>query len=181
MNNLAIIVAAVAIASVPLLSEARTPVMCTMEYAPVCGTDVKGVYRTYGNSCTLGAEGGTFKHQGECTEAELSGKGYVPPEHCTAWFDGCNSCGRGPNGESYCTLKACVGDPAPGYCTSYEGTRANEPKAKPLLPVPGSSVSESASGSVPVATPEATSTASVTESFFTRIWTSIASWFGGLF
>lgn len=176
MKNLAIVFGALAIASVPLLTEARTPVMCTMEYAPVCGTDQKGVYRTYGNSCTLGAEGGTFQHQGECTDAELSGKGYVPPEHCTAWFDGCNSCGRGPTGESYCTLKACVGDPAPGYCTAYEGGRVDEPKAKSLLPIPGTVATSDATSST-----ELTGAAAPRESFFARIWIDIVAWFGNLF
>ncbi|HEY0948041.1 MAG TPA: Kazal-type serine protease inhibitor family protein [Candidatus Paceibacterota bacterium] len=176
MKNLAIILGALVISSVPLLTEARTPVMCTMEYAPVCGTDMKGAYRTYGNSCTLGAEGGTFKHQGECTDQELPGKGYVPPEHCTAWFDGCNSCGRGPDGDSYCTLKACAGDPAPGYCTAYEGDQTAEPKAKSLLPIPGTVATNFATSSI-----EAATTASLKESFFARIWASIAAWFGGLF
>lgn len=179
MKNFAIVLGSLVIASVPLMSQARTPVMCTMEYAPVCGTDQKGAYRTYGNSCTLGAEGGTYKHQGECTEAELSGKGYVPPAHCTAWFDGCNSCGKGPNGESYCTLKACVGDPAPGYCTSYEETRPEDPKAKSLLPIPGTVAAKS--GNDTASSVEATTTASVKESFFMRIWTGIIVWLGGLF
>ena len=54
----------------PLSAAATTPVMCTMQYDPVCGVDAKGAYRTYGNSCTLGAEGGTFVHEGECTGEE---------------------------------------------------------------------------------------------------------------
>jgi peptidoglycan hydrolase-like protein with peptidoglycan-binding domain len=42
------------------------PTMCTMQYAPVCGKDANGNEKTYGNSCTLGAEKGTFVHDGEC-------------------------------------------------------------------------------------------------------------------
>lgn len=52
--------------------------MCTMEYRPVCGAkEVQcvaapcyPVYQTYGNSCTMGNDGATFIHEGECTESE---------------------------------------------------------------------------------------------------------------
>lgn len=40
--------------------------MCTMQYAPVCGKGQDGIVRTYGNSCTLGAENATFLYEGEC-------------------------------------------------------------------------------------------------------------------
>lgn len=43
------------------------PVMCTMQYQPVCGKDATGAIKTFGNSCTLGAEKGTFLYAGECT------------------------------------------------------------------------------------------------------------------
>jgi|GEM_PF-2484806 len=42
------------------------PTMCTMQYAPVCGKDANGTIKTYGNSCTLGAEKATFLYEGEC-------------------------------------------------------------------------------------------------------------------
>ncbi len=57
------------------------PVACTMEYAPVCGTPkycmttkyMLGAYpreceigKTFGNKCTLAAEGATYKYVGEC-------------------------------------------------------------------------------------------------------------------
>ena len=59
-------------------AHAQEPRMCTMQYAPVCGAKpVQCVaapcypqYHTYGNSCVLGAEGGTFIHEGECTAEE---------------------------------------------------------------------------------------------------------------
>lgn len=62
--------------TMPLNALATSHIMCTMQYDPVCGVDAKGAYRTYGNSCTLGAEGGTFVHEGECTGDE----GQVPEE-----------------------------------------------------------------------------------------------------
>lgn len=42
------------------------PVMCTMHYAPVCGESPSGEIKTYGNSCTLGADKATFLYEGEC-------------------------------------------------------------------------------------------------------------------
>lgn len=45
------------------------PVMCTMQYAPVCGKSPSGEIKTYGNSCTLGADKATFLYEGECRTA----------------------------------------------------------------------------------------------------------------
>lgn len=42
------------------------PTMCTMIYAPVCGKSADGIVKTYGSSCTLGAEKAEFLYEGEC-------------------------------------------------------------------------------------------------------------------
>ena len=52
-----------------------TPTICTMEYAPVCGSKqvqcIKApcdpIIQTYGNSCQLKADGASLVHTGECT------------------------------------------------------------------------------------------------------------------
>lgn len=43
------------------------PIMCTMQYAPVCGKLADGTLKTFGNSCMLGAEKATMLYEGECT------------------------------------------------------------------------------------------------------------------
>lgn len=65
MKYLAIILSSGAIAGLPLALHAADPVMCTMQYDPVCAVK-NGEERTYGNSCTAGADGATFVHRGEC-------------------------------------------------------------------------------------------------------------------
>lgn len=166
--------------------EARTPlyveadaevgVACTMQYEPVCGAKevqcIKApcypVYQTYGNSCVLGAEGAVFVHAGECTAADtgpLKGSTtYTPPAQCVAWFDGCNQCGRGANGETFCTEKACLDTPAAGYCTKY----ADKPEPTPT-PEPA-----------PVVTSTTTADAEVSAEapgFFASLWIKLVSFF----
>lgn len=180
------ILIALALVAMPSFAEAHEDqMMCTMQYAPVCGTE-NGVYKTYGNSCVLSSEGATYQHEGECTAAELNGKqrdSYVPPAHCTAWFDGCNSCGRDASGQSFCTLRACMDEPAAGYCTAYA---ESEPEPDTVThPTPGGSASsESTAPSETSTTVEATTSATTTEArpgFLERVWSAISSWFGSLF
>lgn len=145
---------------------AAEPTMCTMQYDPVCAVK-DGVERTYGNSCSAGADDALVMYAGECRQQEA----YVPTETCTAWFDGCNRCSRAETGEAMCTMMACMGAPQAGYCTAYKD----------------GSVSEVAPGPEAVAVEEAlaatgTSPAEVTVgSFFTRLWTYLMARFGAIF
>jgi len=38
---------------------------------------------------------------------------------CQSYYDGCNSCSKSSNGQTICTMRACVGVPEPAYCNSY--------------------------------------------------------------
>ena len=129
-----------------------------MQYAPVCGAqEVQCIkapcypqYHTYGNACMAGAANARILHEGECTAAETGPvipeeetENYIPPAHCSAWNDGCNSCARGTNGQTICTLKYCM-NPGPGYCTAYD-----------TLPAPD--------GDAPTTTPTATSSGPIIE------------------
>lgn len=157
--------------------QAQTDMACTMQYQPVCGAQqvqcVKApcypIYKTYGNACVLNAEGATFLHEGEC-QVDESGSvvpepGYIPPTGCTAWFDGCNQCGRDGEGHAYCTERACVGAPQPGYCTSY-----GSPQGSAMPPeIPVSSEDVRVATSTPPE-PEA-------RGFLTALWHSILSFF----
>lgn len=146
---------------------AAEPTMCTMQYDPVCATK-DGSTRTYGNSCTAGAEGAVILHGGECRDEAA----YVPPASCTAWFDGCNRCTRMENGDAACTLMACAGEPQAGYCTAYAADASEEP-----LPL-----EEAAATSSVQATSATTSPADVTMgSFFSRLWTYLTARLTSLF
>jgi len=162
-------------------ASAQTGTACTMQYQPVCGaqqvqcvtTPCYPIYKTYGNACVLSAEGGTYIHDGECRAEEtgpvMPRPAYTPPADCTAWFDGCNQCGRGSGGQVYCTERACVDAPAPGYCTSYATptTVDDSPEEPVSTDKPDETVAD-----VPV--PEE-------RNFFTSLWDSIrslvSSWF----
>lgn len=176
--------------------------VCTKEYRPVCGArQVQCVtapcypmYETFGNRCELNGEGAVYLHEGECLPHESGPvigypeptKPYEPPATCTAWYDGCNSCGRGPNGQIMCTLRACLGAPSPGYCTAY-GSATNPPVvSNPDEPVSSddgvvvtnpSQGMPNAPGSPGVEVGADISVGSIV-SFFVRAWTGFFSWFG---
>ena len=175
---------------IPSAAGAANPTMCTMQYQPVCGAKqvqcIKApcypVYHTYGNSCTMNAENGTYIHEGECSASETgpvtSTQPYTPPSNCTAWFDGCNSCGRSENGQSVCTERACAGAPAAGYCTAYK-----KPAVLSPAPILSASTSMEASTSIEVNTATGTEAAEgeARESgFIERLWQTILSWFSWL-
>lgn len=163
---------------------------CTMEYAPVCAAKqvqcfaapCYPVYETYSNACMAGDA--PIIHQGACTDKETGPvkpvEPYVPPKGCTAWFDGCNSCSVGMNGQAMCTLMACQEyQTKPGRCTSYE-------KPKPPVSTGGGSGSGTvSSGTVTPATTTPPFGAFETPQlpvipppgFFERIWI----WFVNLF
>lgn len=146
---------------------AAEPVMCTMQYDPVCAVK-DGERRTYGNSCTAGADGAVVLYEGECGAEE---PGYTPPANCTAWFDGCNSCSRSEEGEAMCTMMACTGAPKAGYCTAYAGEGPAVDAPEPEAPT----VEEALAAT-------GTSPAEVTVgSFFTRLWTYIVARLAGMF
>lgn len=161
------LVLAIAILFTGGVALAAEPTMCTMQYDPVCAVK-DGERRTYGNSCTAGADGATVLYRGECRT-----QGYVPPENCTAWFDGCNSCSRSENGEAMCTLMACEGAQREGYCTEYEKGTAPEIVPAPEKPTPTVEEALAATG---------TSAAEVSlQSFFTRLWTYLVARISGIF
>lgn len=176
----------------PATVGAESPTMCTMQYQPVCGAKqvqcVRApcypVYHTYGNSCVLGVEKGTYIHEGECTEAETGPvkpkvEPYTPPAGCTAWFDGCNACSKTANGQYVCTLKACQDTPAPGYCTAYA------PKPTPPVTTTPPLVQPVTPGEVlmnpdQTASSSPASDTSTISGFFASIWNMILSWFNWL-
>ncbi len=112
-----------------------TPIACTKEYNPVCGgkpvvcitTPCNPVPTTYGNLCTMKADGASYLYSGECKDTTVN------PESnpmCKSWNDGCNSCGRSEiGGPAFCTLKYCTPESmSKPYCSAYfDETPGNKP------------------------------------------------------
>jgi hypothetical protein len=170
----------------PLGALALSPKTCALLYAPVCGSlevqcitePCNPILQTYSNRCFLESEGAVFTHEGECTEMEYeTPKMYVPPDNCISWFDGCNTCSGIAGGPAACTLRACIGNEAPGYCISYR----TEDTPRPVLPFPEELPPEPSpppreepggTGGGVAENPESESP----KSFVEQVWYSISSW-----
>lgn len=160
---------------------------CTLEYAPVCGYQIRAdnqcvgeeckVYKTYSNQCMLGADGATFAHTGECSASELGSKpdkptnppeAYTPPAGCIAWYDGCNSCSNGA-----CTMRACLRY-EPGYCTKWDESPIPVEPDGGIGDTPTPPVADGGSWT------DASTTAGTngaTIGFFARVWAYLSAWF----
>jgi len=68
------------------------------------------------------------------------GSNMTPPDSCRVWFDGCNTCRKGPDGYWACTLMACMEDHKP-YCREYEGDITQPPTNVYPMPFPDMPVS----------------------------------------
>ena len=188
-------------------TDALAATACTKEYVPVCGqkevcnTEMCwGETRTYGNSCVLRADGAVPLYQGECKgggsvshpatdpivePAEpYNPPTYTPPAGCVAWFDGCNSCSGGAGEPAACTLRACLGEPQPGYCIRYADDRVppdviSDPDACVSSPPSSGYVGNQPQQAVDLDNGAETLTRS--ENPVVRFFNSIASWFKNLF
>jgi len=113
------------------------PVMCTLQYDPVCGRTpgicvdsatggycTDGEIQTYGNTCQLNAAGAEFLSKGECRIETNS----TAPDSCKVWNDGCNTCSRSyPGGPLACTKRACIWAGTPS-CNAYFGDTTTDPE-----------------------------------------------------
>lgn len=111
------------------------PQACTKEYSPVCGskpivcitTPCNPVPQTYGNRCTMNADGASFLYEGACRDTSTNPADDL---RCRAWNDGCNSCSRGESGApAACTLRYCAPESMQKpYCTAYfDNSSGNHP------------------------------------------------------
>lgn len=125
-------------------------IACTKEYKPVCGgkqvvcitAPCNPIPTTYGNRCTMEADGASYLYAGECRAENPA-----DDPQCKAWFDGCNSCARqNPGDPAACTLKYCApGNTQKPYCTARFDQSGNKPPVISGFSGP-STLSEDATG-----------------------------------
>lgn len=111
-----------------------TPIACTMDYTPVCGTPYiclvskfsKGNIplecqygKTYSNKCMMKGSNAVFRHDGECKKSEPKEFSEIP-QNCTNWFDGCNNCKVMSDGGLACTKMACPENRGKPKCTKFK-------------------------------------------------------------
>lgn len=125
----------------PYPSETKPPVLCTQEYAPVCGVELgtiqcittpcpMGQYKTFSNKCTAAAAGALILNSGEC--GKLEGQPYEkpvdpPPPACTKEY--APICGVKIGGIQ------CITEPCPigRYHTYGNKCMLSNDNAKPLF------------------------------------------------
>ncbi|MFT4312660.1 MAG: Kazal-type serine protease inhibitor domain-containing protein [Candidatus Woesearchaeota archaeon] len=92
---------------------------CTAEWRPVCGVDGQ----TYGNACHAQVADVEIAFEGECEEQPqeiVDAYENIVPSDCTTWFDGCNNCQVGEDGQLACTRMYCDELQEP-QCLAYDG------------------------------------------------------------
>jgi len=100
--------------------------ICTMEYAPVCGSvqvqcikaPCPPIEQTFWNKCQMNANWAKFLYEWECWKPKLD------LSNCESYFDWCNNCSVVDWVLSACTLMYCE-KPTQAKCTKYKPDLSN--------------------------------------------------------